>query len=134
MWADLETPLRPVPAFFIEPKDTDPATELQRVASFRRMLRALLPAARIIAIPNAGKRGATAIRNAKAEGLSKGAPDMLVLWNGETAFLEFKNGTAAPAPHQIDWLQWLHENGHPCAVVRTAAGAMGFLRSLGWVL
>lgn len=122
------------PLFFIEPNDRDAATELQRVALFRRELRKALPAARIIAIPNAGKRGATAIRTAKAEGLAKGAPDMVVLWNGETVFLEWKNKNGKPSPQQADWLNWLHSNGHPCAVVRSWQGAFGFLRTLGWAL
>lgn len=122
------------PLFFIEQPDKDPASELQRVALFRRELRKKLPSARIIAIPNAGKRGATAIRNAKAEGLAKGAPDMVVLWNGETVFLEWKAGKTTPSPQQVDWLNWLHVNGHPCAVVRTWGGAFNFLRTLGWAL
>lgn len=126
--------LDPVPLFYVEPADRDAATELQRVALFRRELRKKLPAARIIAIPNAGKRGATAIRTAKAEGLAKGAPDMVVLWNGEAVWLEWKAGATKPSDAQISWLNWLHVNGHPCAVVRTWQGAFGFLRSLGWAL
>lgn len=132
--ADLDDTLDAVPLFYVERPDKDPATELQRVAEFRREFRKALPTGRIMAVPNAGKRGATAIRNAKAEGLSKGAPDMVVMWNGETVFLEWKRGTGKPSDAQTDWLNWLHVNGFPCAVVRTASGALNFLRSLGWKL
>jgi hypothetical protein len=130
--ADLDDDLAPVAEFHIEPRDKDHLSELQRIAIFRRELRKRLPTARIIAIPNAAKRGMKALAQAKAEGAAWGAPDMVVLWNGESAFLEFKNGTASPAPHQVDWLNWLHCNGYPCAVVRTAEGAFEFLRKLGW--
>lgn len=132
--AALDEDLFAPPMFYVERPDKDPATELQRVANFRRELRKALPAARIIAIPNAGKRGATAIRNAKAEGLAKGAPDMVVMWNGETVFLEWKNKNGKPSDAQVDWLNWLHATGYPCAVVRTASGALNFLRGLGWPL
>jgi hypothetical protein len=132
--SDLDDDLAPVAMFYVERPDKDPATELQRVAKFRRDLRKALPAARIIAIPNAGKRGIKALAQAKAEGAAWGAPDMIVLWNGEEAFLEWKGGKNKPAPHQIDWLNWLHANGYPCAVVRTSGGAFSFLRSIGWRL
>ena len=132
--ADLDEDLFAPPLFYVERPDKDPATELQRVALFRREFRKNLPAGRIIAIPNAGKRGAKALAQAKAEGAAWGAPDLVVLWNGEQAFLEFKSGTNKPAQHQIDWLNWLHSNGYPCAVVRTADGALNFLRTLGWPL
>lgn len=132
--ADLDDTLAAVPLFYVERPDKDAATELQRVAEFRREFRKALPAGRVMAIPNAGKRGMKALAQARAEGAAWGAPDMVVLWNGEQAFLEWKNGAGKPAPHQVDWLNWLHVNGYPCAVVRTASGALNFLRSLGWKL
>lgn len=132
--AALDEDLFAPPMFYVERPDKDPATELQRVANFRRELRKALPAARIIAIPNAGKRGGKALAQARAEGAAWGAPDMVVMWNGEIVFFEWKNGTRKPSSHQVDWLNWLHATGYPCAVVRTASGALNFLRGLGWPL
>lgn len=133
-FAALETPLYAEPAFFIEPRDTSPATEMERVVAFRRDLRKALPAARIAAVPNAGKRGQAAVRQAKAEGMSAGFPDMVIFHAGRIAVLEWKNGTNKPSDAQIDWINWLCAAGFDAACVRTSAGAFSFLRSKGWPL
>ena len=127
-----EADLAPEPRFLIEPRDNDTASEKARVVRFRRDLREALPNARVVAVPNAGKRGRAAQAQVKAEGLAKGFPDIIVMWNGESVYLEFKAGRTMPTPDQTEWLNYLHDNGQPCAVVRTSKGAFGVLREAGW--
>lgn len=95
-------------------------------------LRITAPSLRLVAIPNAAKRSyATAMRN-KSEGLSKGFPDLEALWpNGGRAYLEMKQRKGSLKPEQVDWLNWLHRNGHSCGVFRSVDSAIDFLRSLG---
>lgn len=133
-WAALETPLDPAPTFPIEPCDKDPRKEIERVVEFRREMRLELPAARIAAVPNAGKRGQKAINQARAEGAAWGFPDLMVFHEGRIAFLEFKNGKGEPSAHQIEWMNFLDASGFDVACVRTAIGAFHFLRSRGWPL
>lgn len=131
-WDDLEEPLYRAPAFYIQPPDKAPESELKRVVAFRKALREALPQARAVAVPNAAKRGQIALNTAKAEGAVWGFPDLLVLYQGRVAFLEFKNGKGKPASHQIDQMNWLCDNGYDVACVRTAQGALDCLRSWGW--
>lgn len=131
-WAALE--LAAKPAFFIEPPDKSPASELQRVVAFRVDLRAVMPQARVVAIPNAAKRGPQAARIAKAEGMARGFPDMAVIAPGRIAFLEWKAARAMPSIPQIEWLNWLAAYGFHVACVRSSEVAMAFLRSKGWDL
>lgn len=130
----IETPLYQEPAFYIEPCDRLPESELQRVATFRRELRKGCPAAWVAAVPNAGKRGPAAVRQAKAEGMATGFPDMLVFHGSRIAFLEWKNGKDMLSDAQIERMNRLHDAGHTVACVRTWQGALGFLRSQGWPL
>jgi len=131
-WDDLEAPLYPDATFYIEPPDDGHATEIERVVAFRKALRQVMPKARVIAVPNAGKRGQVAINRAKAEGASWGFPDIIVLEKDRVAFLEFKNGKRKPANHQIDQMNWLDANGFNVACVRTAQGAVARLEAWGW--
>lgn len=127
-----EAEFGPVPRFFIQEKDRDPASEKARVVRFRNALRMKLPAARVVAVPNAGKRGYAAQAQVKAEGLAKGFPDIICMYSGESVYFEFKGSRTMPTPEQTEWLNYLHDNGQACAVVRTAEGALGFLREQGW--
>lgn len=132
-WDDLETPLYREPAFYIEPPYKDSASELQRVVTFRKALREKLPQARVVAIPNAAKRGAKALAQVKAEGAAWGFPDLMILQQGRVAFFEFKNGKSKPADHQTDQMNWLVDNGFDVACVRTAGGALKCLEGWGWL-
>jgi hypothetical protein len=130
-----DVPLYQEAAFYIEPRDRAPESELQRVALFRRELRKALPSAWVAAVPNAAKRGQAAARRAKAEGMATGFPDMLVFHGSRIAFLEWKNGKDMPSDAQIERMNRLHEAGHVVACVRTWRGAFGFLQShAGWPL
>lgn len=129
--ADLETPLYAEPAFYIEPCDRSPESELQRVALFRRELRKAYPAAWVAAIPNAGKRGPAAVRQAKAEGMATGFPDMIVFHGPRLAFLEWKNGRDMPSDAQIERMNRLRDAGHVVGCVRSWPRALAFLRAEG---
>ena len=124
-------PLYQEPRFYIEPRDRGAESELQRVAVFRRELRKAHPAAWIAAVPNAGKRGPAAARQAKAEGMATGFPDMIVFNGPRLAFLEWKNGTAMPSDAQVDCMNRLIDAGHVVGCVRSWPRAIAFLRAEG---
>lgn len=125
---DLECEINPSPNFWIEPKDKDPRTELQRVVLFRQELKRICPHLRAVAIPNGAKRGWKAKAQAKAEGAAWGFPDLMILGGDTVVFLEFKNGKSKPADHQIEWMNWLLKDGYHVACVRTCEGAFKVLR------
>ena len=127
-----EADLDPVPRFFMQGRDSDPASEVQRVVAFRRELRKVLPDARIVATPNARHWGQKALNQARSEGMVAGWPDLQVLHQGKIVHLEFKNGKNMPKPHQVEQLNWLVDNGFHAALVRTAPGALWFLKQKGW--
>lgn len=132
-FAALESPVYAVPEFFVEPRDKDPRTELQRVKAFRRLFRKHFPGARIVAVPNGGVRSQRALNQANSEGAAWGFPDMLAI--GSTPFIpimEWKSGTGALKPHQIDWLNWLHGRGHIVGVFRQPVTAIEWLFERGF--
>ena len=113
-----------------DPKTTK--TEIAIVQSFRKALYYLAPAVRVVAIPNAGKRGLTAIRQAKREGLATGFPDVIVLWAGAgIAFIEFKRPGGVVSDNQGEWHQRLDDLGHRVCVAYGAGQAIKFLISCG---
>jgi hypothetical protein len=138
-FADIpEAPLHEQPEFFIEPTDKDPASEIQRVAMFRQLMRMASPQTMIVGIPNAGKRGQWALNQARKEGLYAGFPDLQCMAPSRIgkppliAFLEWKDARSKPASHQVDCLNRLHRMGFPCGVFRQAETAVAFLRRNGF--
>ena len=129
-WADLETPLDPQPAFPIDATDRDEANELERQAMF--VAKARRAGLTVIAIPNGAQRGQKGLNQARREGATWGAPDLIVLAPESIAFLEFKNGKAKPKAHQVEHLNRLVALGFPCAVCRTADSALAFLAAHGF--
>ena len=117
----------------------DPGDELAIQVRLRSRMRMLAPGVRLVATPNAGKRTAWAAMKAKAEGLSKGFPDLNVIWsNGQgvnavpgIAFLELKDRNGSLSAEQIDWLNFLHQAGFPCGCFRSVDTAIAFLRAAG---
>lgn len=130
----LETPLRPVldHRVYVEPKDSRPSSELQRQAAWVSDMHRYAKRVLVFAVPNgtniASQWGRTKV---KREGLYTGFPDTGATWDGCTAYLEWKSGTGTPDDAQIEALNRLVGFGHPCAIVRTVAGAMIWLRSVG---
>jgi hypothetical protein len=119
------------PLVFVEPKDKGAASEDARQAEYVATMRRLAKRVLVHAIPNGGKRSHWAAMKAKREGMLKGWPDTEATWTAATAYIEFKAGSTMPDADQIEILNRLADMGHPVAVCRTAAGAIGWLRGLG---
>ena len=112
--------------------------ELPIQVAFRKLVREHCRGVRVVAIPNAGKRGQKAVRQAKAEGMQSGFPDTMCLWGDvsapEAAFIEFKRGDATASSvsyNQAEWLDWLRLAGFSCCVCRDERRALEWLRSVG---
>ena len=127
----LDEPLYAEPRFVVEPVDRDPTPELVRQTAFLRDLHICAPGVMAWAVPNGHNRGLKDRVKAKKEGLRAGVPDLTLVWNHGTAFLEFKAGTGKPDANQIDLLNYLHDAGHRCAIVRTSAFALRLLSEWG---
>lgn len=104
-------------------------TEIQ--AGFRNRLRIIAPAVAMVAIPNAARRGPAAIRQAKLEGMASGFPDVVCLWAGGLAFIEFKRPGGRVSDNQAEWIERLARWGRPAKVCYGTDEAMAFLRSCG---
>lgn len=115
-------------------------TELQIQTLFRSRARILCPAVHIVAIPNAGKRGTGAARQAKREGMSAGFPDVMCLFSHGSdkvnavpvaAYIEFKSATGKVSENQSEWIDRLDRMGFPVTIARDADEALEWLRSIG---
>lgn len=97
-------------------------------------LRSALPSSyRVISVPN-GRFEAKpeTIARLKREGLTPGAPDLLVLRNdGWFAALEVKSSSGRLSPDQTEWSDWLTAGNGSQAVVRSLDEAVEALRSFG---
>jgi len=130
----LESPLKPVldPRVFVEPKDRDPASELDRQGAWVGFMRVHAKRVLVFAVPN-GTHIATRYgrRKVDREGRYTGFPDTGATWAGATAYLEWKAGRGDPDDAQIECLNRLVAMGHPCAIVRTREGANRWLIEQG---
>jgi hypothetical protein len=123
--------------WFIEAKDRNPASELQRQTSFLALLARLAPAVDALAIPNAGKSTDWERVQRWKEGARRGALDLVITWQPEWAgdrgvfFAEWKNGTAMPSPAQRDRLNRYYRQGHLCGVFRKPETLIEHLRVAG---
>jgi len=93
-------------------------------------LRMVAPRLRILAIPNQGQRSAYGNIRMKAEGLHKGTWDLLAMADGELAWAELKTRTGQLKPEQIDFGNWLVNNGFRGGVFRSVDTAERWFRSL----
>lgn len=143
-FADLESPLDPVPEFPVEAPDGVRMSELERQAWLISYIRKTSPKVLIYANANAGKRGVGAQRQAHKEGLLAGVPDLTCAWSTEdahcdgptVAWLEIKGidarGQAGKlSAQQIDICNKLHRSGQAVACFYSAKSAIAWLRSLG---
>lgn len=106
-------------------------TEIQIQSAFRKRLRYVAPAVSVVAVPNAGKRGPAAVRQAKREGMSSGFPDVMALWAGGLCFIEFKRLGGAISDNQAEWLERLTRWGHHARVCYSPEQALAFLAECG---
>ncbi len=106
-------------------------SEIEIQTLFRSRARMRCPRVRIVAIPNAAARGQKALNQARREGAAWGFPDVMCLWEGGVAFVEFKAPKGKLAEHQAEWLDRLTEMGFPATVSRDPDHALEFLRGAG---
>lgn len=94
-----------------------------------------LPEFALFAIPNGGARDLIAGARLKAEGVRKGALDLMLakpnrIYSG--LFIEMKVGSNKPTPEQEKFIQYLASAGYRCAVCWSATEAIseieGYLR------
>lgn len=119
-------------AFHVDPRN--PAcdkTELQIQVGFRNKMHMAAPSVMLVAIPNEGKRSQWEACKRKREGLVAGFPDMLALWDGKTAGLEFKTGKGTLSETQVETLNGLARRGFPVGVFRSPDTALAWLREQG---
>jgi hypothetical protein len=115
--------------FHIDPRNAQgPKDELGEQVRYRAQVARLAPKALLVGIPNAGKRSAWETRQRAREGLVKGFPDMLLMFNGRTLGLEFKSGTGQPSDAQIETLNKMHRLGFPVGIFRSAETALEWTR------
>lgn len=135
-WDRLETPLNQAPTFFVEePDGRKDWAEIDRQATFFKLLRLTGP--RVLAYPNvnAGKRNP---RLARKEGIVAGVFDVTCAFRPSlTAWIEFKgydkSGRAGKlSQSQIDFGNRLIDLGRPCACFFSPDCALGWLRELGF--
>ena len=134
--SDLETDLNPTPQFLHEqPDQRKDWPELNRQATFLRLIRMAAPRLLVFANANAGKRNP---RQAKSEGIRGGVFDLTVLWTQQRcAYIEFKGYTKAGRPgklsdNQIRFGNRLVELGIPCASFFSPFNAVNWLREQGF--
>lgn len=131
MFDALDTPLKPVPRFPVEPKDKGEASEVERQARFRDDLRKIAPSVMSWGVPNAGKRGFKAQSRSKKEGLTSGVHDEHYAWNHGLAILEWKDGKGSLSQNQIEWGNAMVDRGFRVACVRTPEFALALFAEWG---
>ncbi len=108
-------------------------SELEVVTVFRARARMQCPAVRIVAIPNAAKRGQKALNSLRREGAAFGFPDMMLLWGQRgIAFVEWKRSTGGViSKNQGEWIERLCAMGFPATVCSDPDAALLWLRRIG---
>jgi len=72
---------------------------------------------KIFAIPNGGQRGIAAAARLKAEGVSRGVPDLFIpAWRLWVEMKRQKNGSLSP--DQVEWIEYLEGVGYDCITAR----------------
>ena len=112
--------------------------EIEVVTRFRSRARIRCPAVRIVAVPNAAKRGQKALNSLRREGAAFGFPDVMCLWprgprgEGGAAFIEFKRPVGGVVSrNQSEWIERLNRMGFPATVSNDPDHALQFLRDQG---
>lgn len=118
-------------AWFIEPKDKSPASEIARQALFLSRLKVLAPAVDALAIPNAGKSTDWERLQRHREGARRGALDLILTWKGGVFFAEFKSGSGMPSKDQRERLNRYFRMRHGCGVYRNPDTLLAHLRAAG---
>lgn len=92
-------------------------TEHEEQRDFVRWFKKRHPTVKIAAIPNGGARNKSVAAKLKAEGVSKGVPDLIIpAW---FTWIEMKRikGSSVSA-EQKEWMQYLTQAGYQCFVCK----------------
>lgn len=103
-------------------------SEMAIQTTFRGRMKVMAPAIMLVAVPNAGKRTAWERTQRAKEGMLAGFPDMIALYAGRTAYLEFKTGDGALSANQVEVLNRLSRMDFPVGVFRSADTAVEWLQ------
>lgn len=104
-------------------------TEHEEQREFVRWFRQTYPDIRIFAIPNGGARSPSVAVRLKAEGVSKGVPDLYIpAWRVWVEMKRQKGGTISP--EQKDWHQYLESCGDCVILSKGCAHAQKLLLSV----
>ena len=96
--------------------------------TFVQWFRRQYPGVRIMAIPNGGARHAAVAGKLKAEGVSRGVPDLYIpAWSLWIEMKRTKGGRVSP--EQRDWIEYLTSLGHQVIVAHGATAAIAAIRS-----
>lgn len=82
------------------------------------------------AVPNGGKRGWKAQRQAKKEGIKAGVPDLVVLLYQRAVFIEMKKKGGRVSPKQKEWVSQLQLLGYDVAVCYSSQEAREFIEGI----
>lgn len=87
------------------------------------------PKVRLFAIPNGGDRNPIVAAKLKAEGVSKGVPDIFIPeWH---LFIEMKRKKGGRlSSEQKDWIAYLESVGYTCHVCKGANAAMSICNDI----
>ena len=86
------------------------SSEHEEQREFVRWFRQTYPGVRIFAIPNGGARSLSVAGRLKAEGVSKGVPDLYIpAWHTWVEMKRIKGGTVSP--DQKNWRAYLESIG-----------------------
>ena len=134
-WADLDTPLQPVPDFLVEaPDGRKDWAEIDRQATLRKLLAVSAPRLVVYANANAGKRNPM---KAKREGIMGGVFDLSILWRAPAiCYVEMKGYDKSGRPgtlrdNQIEFGNRCVALGIPCACFFSPHRALAWLREQG---
>lgn len=136
VWGSLEDELNPEPQFFVQaPDGRKDWPEIDRQATFRKVMRWAAPRVWLHANANAGKRNPALARK---EGIVAGVFDLTAHWHGPlTAYIELKGFDArgragSLSDGQIRFGNRMVEMGVPCACFFNPYDAAEWLRGLGF--
>lgn len=109
---------------------TKPKSEHLEQAMFVSWFRKnYMPTHRIFSIPNGGLRSKSQGMALKAEGATKGVPDLMI--PSLKVFIEMKKEKGgSTSPEQEDWLEYLYKNGYAVAVCNGCEKAKEFILTI----
>ena len=81
--------------------------------------------------PNGGHRNKAVAAKLKAQGVKRGVPDVIILWQGSALFIELKTPTGALSKEQREWRDSLGNEGFDWGLCRSLESVADFLALYG---